>query len=118
MRRNLEVSPDLQRRAIAWIQGVRAEIRRLNSDRSAKSQYGGVAVKKYETVCVAQLKEGDVIKLRLSNKSSNQKARLWTITKAVPCGISAHLWLECPASDFEANVILRLDQKVLRGERR
>lgn len=109
-----KISPNLKQRAIGWIQGVQEEIRQRNLKRALKSQYG-VAVKRYESVCVAQLQAGDAIKLRLSNKSSNEKSRLWTIFKIVPMGITAHLWLKCPTTDFEANVVLRLDHRVLKG---
>lgn len=109
-----EISPQLKERAIAWIESVKEEIRRLNVKRVLKSQYG-VSSTGFESVCVTQLKAGDTIKLRLSNKSSNSKSRLWIIDKIIPMGISAQLFLRCPTTDYEANCLLNLGMRVLRG---
>lgn len=110
-----EISPQLKERAIAWIESVKEEIRLQNNAKTRKSIYGVATKGQFESVCVTQLKAGDTIKLRLSNKSSNSRSRLWILDRIVPMGISAQLFLRCPTTDYEANCLLNLGMRVLRG---
>lgn len=113
----ISVSEETKNRAAKWIAGVKAEMLKRNCAKTQKSLYG-IPVGSFELVQVAQLRDGDTVKLRLSNRSSSVTSRLWTLVAISPQGIQADLFLRCPKSRESPTVTLRLDHQVFRGVRK
>jgi len=115
--KTIPVTEETKDRAAKWIAGVKTEMLKRNCARTQKSLYG-IPVGSFELVQVAQLRDGDTIKLRLSNRSSNVNSRLWTLVAISPQGIRADLFLRCSKSGESPTVTLRMDHQVLRGVRK
>lgn len=112
-------SPALIGRATEWCVKLREHIRRMEAARVMKCRYGvgGTAIH-FEEKQVGSLNVGDYIKLRLSNRSSSEKSRLWELVKITPRGIASQLTLRCPKTEHTVEVLLRIDFFVLTGLRR
>jgi len=115
--KTIPVSEETKDRASKWIAGVEAEMLKRNCAKTQKSLCG-IPVGSFELVQVAQLRDGDTIKLRLSNRSSKVNSRLWTLVTISPQGIRADLFLRCPKSGESPTVTLRMDHQVFRGVRK
>lgn len=113
----IPVSEETKNRAAKWIAGVKAEMLKRNCDRMQVYR-NEIPVNSFELVQVNQLRDGDTIKLRLSNRSSSVNSRLWTLVAISPQGIRADLFLRCPKSGESPTVTLRLDHQVFRGVRK
>lgn len=110
----IPVSEETKNRAAKWIAGVQAEMLKRNW----QVYRNEIPVNSFELVQVAQLRDGDTVKLRLSNRSSSVNSRLWTLVAISPQGIRADLFLRCPKSGESPTVTLRLDHQVFRGVRK
>lgn len=115
--KTIPVSQEIKNRGAKWIAGLEAEM--LKRDRTRMQVYrNDIPVNSFELVQVAQLREGDTIKLRLSNRSSSVNSRLWTLVAISPQGVRADLFLRCPKSGESPTVTLRTDHQVFRGIRK
>ena len=113
----IPVSEETKNRGAKWIAGLKAEMLKRNCAKTQKSLCG-IPVGSFELVQVSQLRDGDTIKLRLSNRSSSVNSRLWTLVAISLQGIRADLFLRCPKSGESPTVSLRLDHQVFRGVRK
>lgn len=113
----IPVSEETKNRAAKWIAGVQAEMLKRNCVRMQVYR-NEIPVNSFELVQVGQLRDGDTIKLRLSNRSSSVNSRLWTLVAISPQGIQADLFLRCPKSRESPTVTLRMDHQVFRGVRK
>jgi hypothetical protein len=113
----IPVSEETKNRGAKWVAGLKAEMLKRNCAKTQKSLCG-IPVGSFELVQVAELRDGDTIKLRLSNRSSSVNSRLWTLVAISPQGIRADLFLRCPKSGESPTVTLRLDHQVFRGVRK
>jgi hypothetical protein len=112
----IPVSEETKDRAAKWIAGVQAEMLKRNCTRMQVYR-NDIPVNSFELVQVQLLRDGDTIKLRLSNRSSSVNSRLWTLVAISPRGIQADLFLRCKSRE-SPTVTLRLDHQVFRGVRK